>query len=235
MGHAGTSLERCDGDDREARGARAEDDTSFRLAKLAHARVSGADARVVFSRSTVWRLGHPSADPRPADSRAPPSAFSSPTYAVGAEQGVSRGASCALWVSRSSLSSTRGVSGANPATPLRRAVDGTRANEIFQSFLTVRSSLPQSLLGQEVVITLGDASTRQGTVCDVDRQGTVALSKVRRSSARAPTAPLVRGETPRLRRKRPGAIQNRRFAPPFSVFVDFFRVARRFSCFAGRS
>ena len=89
---------------------------------------------------------------------------------------------------------------------------------IFQSFLTVRSSLPQSLLGQEVVITLGDASTRQGTVCDVDRQGTVALSKVRRSSARAPTAPLVRDETPRLRRKRPGCNpKNRRFAPPFSL------------------
>lgn len=89
LGHAGTSLERCDGDDRDARGARAEDDTSFRPAKLVHARVSGADARVVFSRSTVWRLGHPSADPRPADSRAPPSAFSSPTAAVRAEQGVS--------------------------------------------------------------------------------------------------------------------------------------------------
>lgn len=89
LGHAGTSLERCDGDDRDARGARAEDDTSFRPAKLVHARVSGADARVVFSRSTVWRLGHPSADPRPADSRAPPSAISSPTAAVRAEQGVS--------------------------------------------------------------------------------------------------------------------------------------------------
>jgi hypothetical protein len=62
-------------------------------------------------------------------------------------------------------------------------------------FLTVRSRLPQSLLGQEVVITLGDASTRQGTVCDVDRRGTVALRKVRPSGAGAPTrAPLVRGE-----------------------------------------
>jgi hypothetical protein len=51
------------------------------------------------------------------------------------------------------------------------------------------------LLGQEVVITLGDASTRQGTVCDVDRRGTVALRKVRPSGAGAPTrAPLVRGE-----------------------------------------
>jgi hypothetical protein len=51
------------------------------------------------------------------------------------------------------------------------------------------------LFGQEVVITLGDASTRQGTVCDVDRRGTVALRKVRPSGAGAPTrAPLVRGE-----------------------------------------
>jgi hypothetical protein len=51
------------------------------------------------------------------------------------------------------------------------------------------------LLRQEVVITLGDASTRQGTVCDVDRRGTVALRKVRPSGAGAPTrAPLVRGE-----------------------------------------
>ena len=46
-----------------------------------------------------------------------------------------------------------------------------------------------------MVITLGDASTRQGTVCDVDRRGTVALRKVRPSGAGAPTrAPLVRGE-----------------------------------------
>tara|TARA_B100001778_G_scaffold48878_1_gene36163 strand:+ start:93 stop:407 length:315 start_codon:yes stop_codon:yes gene_type:complete len=64
------------------------------------------------------------------------------------------------------------------------------------------------LLGQEVVITLGDASTRQGTVNDVDREGTVALRKVRRPGARVDPTCLARDETPRPRWKRSGAQEN---------------------------
>jgi len=60
------------------------------------------------------------------------------------------------------------------------------------------------------------------------------LSKVRRSSARAPTAPLVRDETPRLRRKRPGCAENPkptiRSRRRFRSFSSR-RSARKFSCF----
>ena len=59
--------------------------------------------------------------------------------------------------------------------------------------LAFRPSPPQSLRGQDVIITLSDESTRQGTVHNVDPINfTVALLKVRPSARRwhSPHPPL---------------------------------------------
>ena len=83
----------------------------------AHTRAFPARTRgVVFSLATVWRHARPSSDPRPPDSRAPSSSFSSPTAAVGAEHGTSRGASREFRVSRS-IAAPRAASPPHPRTP----------------------------------------------------------------------------------------------------------------------
>lgn len=116
VGDAETILERRYGDAGGARGALAEDDTSSRPAKRAHARVSGADARRCFLLRRFVAHARPSSDPRPPDSRAPSSSFSSPTAAVGAEHGTSRGASREFRVSRS-IAAPRAASPPHPRTP----------------------------------------------------------------------------------------------------------------------
>lgn len=102
----------------------------------AHTRAFPARTRgVVFSLATVWRHARPSSDPRPPDSRAPPPLVSSPTAAVGAEHGASRGASREFRVSRS-IAAPRAASPPHPRTPSADA--HIFKDEVFV-FLTVRS------------------------------------------------------------------------------------------------
>ena len=201
MGHAGTILERRYGDAGGARGALAEDDTSSRPAKRTPARVSGADARrCIFScdglatRASFLHLTRalptPARLPRRSPRQQPLSGLNTAHLEV-------RHASFGFRDrSLPHARRLRHVPAPPPPTQTSSPPKIARARtRVFVSLLTVRSRLPQSLVGQEVVITLGDASTKQGTVCDVDRRGTVALRKVRPSGAGAPTrAPLVRGE-----------------------------------------
>ena len=109
----------------------------------AHTRAFPARTRgVVFSLATVWRHARPSSDPRPPDSRAPSSSFSSPTAAVGAEHGTSRGASREFRVSRS-IAAPRAASPPHPRTPSATRTSSKtkieRARTPLRFLLTVRS------------------------------------------------------------------------------------------------
>ena len=83
-----------------------------------------------------------------------------------------------------------------PARPLGTPAAPAETNrENRRSVATFHSPFPslfqQSLLGQEVVITLGDASTRQGTMFNVDPVNlSVALRKVRRCLYRSRPSPI---------------------------------------------
>ena len=232
VGHAGTILERRHVDAGGTRGALAEDDTSSRPAKRTPARVSGADARrCIFScdglatRASFLHLTRalptPARLPRRSPRQQPLSGLNTAHLEV-------RHASFGFRDrSLPHARRLRHIPAPPPPTRTSSPPKIARARtRVFVSFLTVRSRLPQSLLGQEVVITLGDASTRQGTVCDVDRRGTVALRKVRPSGAGAPTrAPLVRGKRRDFGENVRGAqgIGKRRFAAAVvAAAEDFF-------------
>ena len=157
----------------------------------------------------------PSPDPRPPDSRAPPSSFSSPTAAVGAEHGASRGASREFRVSRS-IAAPRAASPPHPRTPsadadIFSAEDSTCANARLR-FLS-DGSLPTSAVlarargghhPRRRVHQAGHGVRRRPARHRRAAQGT----SIRRRRA-DPRPPRAR-QTPRLRRKRSGCPGDRK-------------------------
>lgn len=157
----------------------------------------------------------PSSDPRPPDSRAPPSSFSSPTAAVGAEHGASRGASREFRVSRS-IAAPRAASPPHPRTPsadadIFSAEDSTCANARLR-FLS-DGSLPTSAVlarargghhPRRRVHQAGHGVRRRPARHRRAAQGT----SIRRRRA-DPRPPRAR-QTPRLRRKRSGCPGDRK-------------------------
>ena len=170
---------------------------------------------VVFSLATIWRRARPSSDPRPPDSRAPPSSFSSPTAAVGAEHGASRGASREFRVSRS-IAAPRAASPPRPRTPsadadIFSAEDSTCANARLR-FLS-DGSLPTSAVlarargghhPRRRVHQAGHGVRRRPARHRRAAQGT-SIGR-RRADPRPPRA----RQTPRLRRKRSGCPGDRK-------------------------
>lgn len=182
----------------------------------AHTRAFPARTRgVVFSLATVWRRARPSSDPRPPYSRAPPSSFSSPTAAVGAEHGASRGASRVFRVSRS-IAAPRAASPPRPRTPsadadIFSAEDSTCANARLR-FLS-DGSLPTSAVlarargghhPRRRVHQAGHGVRRRPARHRRAAQGT-SIGR-RRADPRPPRA----RQTPRLRRKRSGCPGDRK-------------------------
>ena len=200
----------------------------------AHTRAFPARTRgVVFSLATVWRHARPSSDPRPPDSRAPPSALSSPTAAFGAEHGVSRGASRASRIPRSSLPHARRLRRVPAIPSRRRAVDRLNARErVFRSFLTVRSPTSPVLARARGchhprgrVHQAGHGVRRRPTgYCRVEQGTSIKRTRADRASrARRNTAPS--SETSGVQSKKPTIRA--------AVFVDFF--ARDGSLVSARS
>ena len=103
------------------------------------------------------------------------------------------------------VSAIRPCSSVSPR-PFPRPLPALHLPPTFQNltnFLACRPSPPQSLRGQDVIITLSDESTRQGTVHNVDPINfTVALLKVRPSARRRRFAPTLPWKWRRRKRRR---------------------------------
>ena len=183
----------------------------------AHTRAFPARTRgVVFSLATVWRHARPSSDPRPPDSRAPSSSFSSPTAAVGAEHGTSRGASREFRVSRS-IDAARAASPPHPRTPsATRTSSKTKIERARTPLRFPDGSLPDFRSPCSGKRWSSPSETRPPGRARCATSTGEAPSRcaryVHQAQARRPVPPSCEANTARKRSGCPNRIGKRRFA-----------------------
>ena len=183
----------------------------------AHTRAFPARTRgVVFSLATVWRHARPSSDPRPPDSRAPSSSFSSPTAAVGAEHGTSRGASREFRVSRS-IAAPRAASPPHPRTPsATRTSSKTKIERARTPLRFPDGSLPDFRSPCSGKRWSSPSETRPPGRARCATSTGEAPSRcaryVHQAQARRPAPPSCEANTARKRSGCPNRIGKRRFA-----------------------